>query len=153
MPRFRYSSILPAGLQTVYDFHSDTNNLALAQPWWAPVSKIIQDGPHQVGSKIEIHTGGPVKQRWLVRITEMVPPAKDAQKAWTIDEAEEGPFPVWKHQHLFETEKSGTKLSDCIQFQPPLGWFGWLLLPGIYLTFYLMFRARHQRTYSHFSSS
>ncbi|MEM1220891.1 MAG: SRPBCC family protein [Bacteroidota bacterium] len=61
-----------------------------------------------------------VYQHLTVRITEMERPH------FFVDEMVKGAFKGFRHQHLFEEEKGGTKMTDIFDYQSPLGWLGYL---------------------------
>lgn len=146
MPVFEQSVVIAAPVGKVFEFHTDTANLGRVQPVWASIKQFERKGNPGKGALLSIETGGPVSQRWQVVIEEWLPPEGDGTPARIVDRALEGPFPEWRHEHRFDPEGNGTRMTDRIVFQPPLRPIGWLLLPGIYVIFSLMFRARHQKT-------
>jgi ligand-binding SRPBCC domain-containing protein len=146
MPTFSLSCLLPADLETCFQFHQDFDNLPRVQPGWAPVHELKPDGPPRVGTRIELSCGHLVRQQWVVEIAEVHPPSQDQRAAWSVDRAILSPFPHWNHTHHFERVGNSTRMTDRIEFSPPFRWFGILLLPGIYLTFFCLFLQRHLKT-------
>jgi len=146
MPVFEMSVLIRADLEKVFKFHTDTANLGKVQPPWAAMKRFERTGEPGAGTVLSIETAGPVPQHWKVVIEEWMPPGQTGRPAHIVDRALEGPFPEWRHEHRFDPEGDATRMTDRITFQPPFRPLGWLLLPGIYVIFFLMFRARHQKT-------
>ncbi len=146
MPVFSLSCLLPTDLESAYQFHQRFENLPRVQPWWAPVIDVRPSGPPVPGTQIEVICGGLMRQEWLVGIEEVNPPTDAGAFAWSVDRAIRAPFPHWRHCHHFERAGNHTRMTDRVEFRPPLGPAGILLLPGIYLVFFLLFRHRHQHT-------
>lgn len=53
-----------------------------------------------------------------------------------IDEQVTGPFTTWRHAHLFEAEAEGTRMTDRIEYEAPLGFLG-RAVDGLFLNRYL----------------
>lgn len=53
--------------------------------------------------------------RMTSRITEFDPPHR------FVDQMVHGPFATFRHEHLFEPEAAGTRMTDVIDFTMPLG--------------------------------
>jgi ligand-binding SRPBCC domain-containing protein len=56
-----------------------------------------------------------VTWRMTSRIVEFDPPRR------FVDEMVRGPFTAFRHEHLFETDGAGTRMTDVISFRSPLG--------------------------------
>lgn len=41
-----------------------------------------------------------------------------------VDEQVRGPFHRFHHEHLFEPSDAGTEMTDIVEFEAPIGWFG-----------------------------
>ncbi|MDN5216940.1 SRPBCC family protein [Fulvivirgaceae bacterium BMA12] len=59
-----------------------------------------------------------ITQRLTTRITEFKRPA------YFVDEMEKGAFKRFRHEHIFETHHSGTKMIDKFDYDAPLGVLG-----------------------------
>jgi ligand-binding SRPBCC domain-containing protein len=60
----------------------------------------------------------------------------------------EGPFRRWHHTHRFQAVDGGTRLTDRVEYQLPLGraaGLSWIAWPG----FAAVFASRHRRTRRH----
>ncbi|HLZ95081.1 MAG TPA: SRPBCC family protein [Candidatus Dormibacteraeota bacterium] len=53
-----------------------------------------------------------------------------------VDEQVRGPFHRFRHEHLFEPDTQGTRMTDVVEFEAPAGWAGRIaerLVLGSYL--------------------
>ena len=76
----------------------------------------------ELGDEVEFegrHLG--VRQRLRARITALERPR------WFRDEMTRGAFAAFVHDHLFEATASGTRMTDRIRFEAPLGAIGRLV--------------------------
>jgi len=143
MPRFVYSSIIPAPVARVFAFHEQPDALERLTPPFAPARVIRRTGGILPGAIVELEVPlGPFKTRWLARHTEY---EKDRLFA---DVQDHGPFRRWVHHHRFEpVSPNECRLTDDIDFSLPGGplidflgaWFARLQLRR-------MFRYRHEAT-------
>jgi ligand-binding SRPBCC domain-containing protein len=107
-------------LDEVFDFFSRAGNLALLTP---PQMRFQMITPEPiamgVGTLIEyrlrVH-GLPL--RWISRIDEW-----DEGRRFA-DRQLRGPYKLWLHSHEFEAVPEGTKVSDHVRFELPLGLLG-----------------------------
>ena len=66
------------------------------------------------------------------------------------DEQIAGPFRYWKHEHRFEPENNGTRLTDSVEFRLPLSPLSdWLIGWVVKMQLRAMFRHRHEVTKQH----
>lgn len=147
MPVFQLSTHVPGPLAEVYAFHTDTRNLARLQPPGFSLARLELPpviGPGAVISLAVRFLG--ITQHWKVCLDELTPPHGRPARARVVDRALESPFGFWSHRHVFVEEEGGVEMTDVVDFDPPGGAAGWLLLPGCYLVLYLMFRFRHAAT-------
>ena len=143
MPRFVYSSVIPAPVEQVFAFHEQPDALERLTPPFAPVRVLRREGGIQPGAIVELEVPfGPFKRRWLARHTEY-----EKNRLFT-DVQESGPFRRWVHRHLFEpVSPRETRLTDDITFSLPGGPL--LDFPGAWfarLQLRRMFRYRHEAT-------
>ncbi|HEY9768763.1 MAG TPA: SRPBCC family protein [Coleofasciculaceae cyanobacterium] len=142
MLNFRYSSLINAPVETVWQFHERPDLLNLLTPPWQPVKIIRRQGGLGVGAKSEFRlslAGIPV--RWIATHIECVP------NSLFVDEQTDGPMESWVHRHEFMSEEGKTRLTDAIAYEIPGGFLAELIL-GWWVDARLqdMFRYRHQVT-------
>ena len=142
MLHFKYSSVINASVDKVWQFYERPDILQLLTPPWQPVEVIRREGGLGVGAISEFRINlGPVPVKWLAKHIECQP------NSLFVDEQIEGPMVSWTHQHLFEAVDRQTKLTDAISYELPGSWLAELLL-GWWVKARLsdMFRYRHQVT-------
>lgn len=130
---------LPAPIDEVWAFGSDPSNLASISPSFYGI-KVSSDGPTREGSRVEISMNPfnvPLNLKWVSLISEIVDTGPQRQ---FVDVAEKGPFPYWRHQHLFEEgdaqvsgersgatiklKEKGTWVKDRVEYEVPLSFVG-----------------------------
>ncbi|MDP2303702.1 MAG: SRPBCC family protein [Ignavibacteria bacterium] len=143
---FEKSVLIRTSKINLFEFHRDTNNLPKISPLFPKVKLIsISEFPLQNDSVIIIQLNFILfKIYWEIRITDFVFNEKIA------DIQIKGPFKFWKHYHIFTSVDEGTIITDRIDFIPPFGIIGKVLLPLIKLQLFLMFKLRHHKTKSLF---
>lgn len=151
---FEHASNLKTSAREVFDFHLYPKNLGKVNPPW--VRLLSLEGPEKVGPgallRLCVASFG-VPQRWEVRVVSVEDFAGTPAKAFILDEAVKGPFPFWRHLHEFWQAPDGTTgLVDRVEFLPPGGAAGVVLVPGIRLMLKKMFEARHEATKRIFES-
>ena len=142
MLKFKYSSLINASVEKVWQFHEREDILQLLTPPWQPVKIIRREGGLELDAVSEfLLLLGPVKVRWLARHVEY-----ERYKLFT-DQQVEGPMQQWIHRHKFESKNGQTRLTDEIQYEIPGGFLAEFLL-GWWVNSRLrdMFRYRHQVT-------
>lgn len=142
MLNFRYSSLIDASVETVWEFHERADILDLLTPPWQPVTIIRREGGLGVGAISEFRlslAGIPI--RWLATHIECEP------YRFFVDEQTIGPMVSWVHRHEFVSQAGKTQLTDAIAYEIPGGFLAELLL-GWWVDARLkdMFRYRHQVT-------
>ncbi len=110
---FQRTVWLPAGRDHIFDFFSRPENLQLVTPRWLDF-RILTPLPVEmkVGALFDYRIrlyGVPVT--WRAKITAWDPPRRfeDTQLA--------GPYTIWIHEHLFEPENGGTRMTDRIRYR------------------------------------
>jgi ligand-binding SRPBCC domain-containing protein len=107
-------------LDEVFEFFSSASNLELLTPSLMHF-EIVTPGPIAMapGTLIEyrlrVH-GIPI--RWISRIEEW------EQGRRFVDRQLKGPYKLWHHTHEFEEMPGGTKVSDSVRYELPLGVLG-----------------------------
>ncbi len=142
MLNFRYSSLVNASVETVWEFHERADILELLTPPWQPVTIIRREGGLGVGAISEFRlslAGIPI--RWLATHIEC-----EVYHLF-VDEQTEGPMVSWVHRHEFVAQDGKTELTDAIAYEIPGGFLAELLL-GWWVDARLkdMFHYRHQVT-------
>lgn len=153
MAVFERSTHLAVPFEDVWDFHSTVDGLVEATPGWLGLTVESVVGPDGepdpgelvVGSEVSLSVrplGVGPRQSWTSRITTRE--RGDGHGSFT-DEMVDGPFRRWRHTHRFAAEAGGTRLTDRVEYELPLGparALSGLAWPG----FEAMFAARHRRT-------
>jgi ligand-binding SRPBCC domain-containing protein len=149
MVSFRYSSLIDAPLEQVWEFHERPDILQLLTPPWQPVEVLRREGGLGIGAISEFRLWlGFIPINWLARHTECQP------YQYFIDTQVQGPMQSWVHRHQFSSEGEKTRLTDSIEYEilkgTPLEY--WL---GLWVNSRLeeMFRYRHQVTQKFTQSS
>lgn len=148
MLSFEYSTLIRAPLVKVWEFHERDDALNLLSP---PGTEVLsRKGKLETGARVEILVPlfGPVKARWLALHV-----AHERGKFF-VDEQIRGPFRYWRHEHRFEEEDGGTRLTDSIQFALPLAPMShWIAGWAVKLQLKAMFATRHEVTRRHCEES
>ncbi len=142
MLHFRYSSLIDAPVEAVWNFHERPDILQQLTPPWQPVEVIRREGGLDVGAITEFRLWlGPIPVQWLAVHTECIP-----YQLFT-DEQKQGPMESWVHRHQLSSEGGKTRLTDVITYSPPGGWLAENLLAGwVDSRLEDMFRYRHSVT-------
>jgi ligand-binding SRPBCC domain-containing protein len=146
---------LKADPKKVFEFHLHPKNLCRVNP---PGLRLLSlDAPEtiQEGSllRLKVSSWG-IPQKWEVVVREVRDFSGTPAKASILDEAVKGPFPLWRHLHEFWQAPDGsTGLVDRVEFLPPGGPAGVVLLPVIQLMLRKMFIKRQQATRRIFENS
>jgi ligand-binding SRPBCC domain-containing protein len=122
--KFVKESFIRASPERVFAFHEQPEALELLVPPWDK-SRIVEHADiSMLGSRtiIEARIFGPLTTRWIAEHTAYDPPRmfEDVQVG--------GPFRRWRHRHLIEPDNDGSILRDEIDYEPPAGLLGRLLL-------------------------
>ena len=145
---YEHATNLKTEARGVFEFHLHPKNIGKVNPAWIRV--LSMEGPERVTPgaylKLKVSSFG-LPQAWEVRVAAIEDFSGTPAKASILDEAVKGPFPFWRHLHEFWQAPDGTTgLVDRIEFLPPGGSMGAVLVPGIKLMLKKMFEARHQAT-------
>ena len=139
---------LKAPPREVFDFHLHPKNLSRINP--AGIRLLSLRGPEKIQTGSQLHlqvSSWGVPQTWDVVVREVRDFEGQPAKATILDEAVRGPFPFWRHLHEFWQAPDGsTGLADRVEFLPPGGAAGAVLVPAIKFMLGKMFEARHEAT-------
>lgn len=112
--RLQRTQWLPRSPEALFPFFGDAHNLEKITPPWlnfeilTPRGFEIKKGA-LIDYRIRLH-GIPV--RWKTEITEWDPPFS------FVDTQLQGPYRLWRHQHTFTAEGSGTRCDDVVEYYP-----------------------------------
>ncbi len=145
---YEHATNLKTAAREVFEFHLQPKNITRVSPPW--IRLVSLEGPERLAPeavlKLKVASFG-VPQDWEVRVMAVEDFTGTPAKALILDEAVKGPFPFWRHLHEFWQAPDGTTgLVDRIEFLPPGGAVGALLVPGIKLMLKKLFEARHAAT-------
>lgn len=145
---YEHATNLKTSAKAVFEFHLQPKNIARVNPPWIKVLSL--EGPERLAPgvvlKLRVSSFG-VPQSWEVRVAAVEDFGGTPAKASILDEAVQGPLPFWRHLHEFWQAPDGTTgLVDRVEFLPPGGPAGALLVPAIKLMLEKMFAARHEAT-------
>ena len=116
MLNFRYSSLIDASVEKVWQFHERPDILDLLTPPWQPVTIIRREGGLAVGAISEFRlslAGIPVP--WIATHIECEP------YHLFVDQQTKGLMESWVHRHEFTPENGMTRLTDTISYEIPGG--------------------------------
>jgi ligand-binding SRPBCC domain-containing protein len=140
--RFVQESVIEASVEEVFAFHERPDAFALLQPPWERSEILQPPSSLAVGTVVKLRTRvGPV---WVTIEAEHV--GYDKNRSFE-DVMRKGPFAQWHHKHLFLPNPRGCLLRDEIDYEPPLGVLGRLMVPiAVEPRLRKMFDYRHQVT-------
>ena len=113
---------LPKPIEDVFSFFSRPENLQEITPPWL--------GFHIIHADKELHTGSLIEYRlrvhglpmtWKSEISEWSPPNR------FVDTQLKGPYSLWRHEHSFTPQDSGTLIRDHVEYALPFGILGELV--------------------------
>ena len=117
MYKFESKTILNSTIENVFDFFCKAENLQKLTPPSLDF-KILSDIPIEMkkGALIDYRIklyGIPVT--WKTEITEWNPP-------FSFEDSQlNGPYKLWKHQHIFKSLGEKTEMTDIVNYNPK-GW-------------------------------
>jgi len=140
--KFEHSSIIHAPVQAVFDFHEHPDALERLLPPWERVQMVQPPTSLAVGTVVRLKQRmGPI---WISIESEHV---AYERHALFVDEMRKGPFARWRHEHRFVPEGEDCRLTDTIEYTPPLGLLGrWVNPVLIAPRLRKMFEYRHRIT-------
>lgn len=117
-----YQQQVPATGDAVWSFFSDPRNLSSITPGYMNF-RILNEEP--LG---EIYPGMVIRYKvspvmklplfWMTEITAV------RRFRLFVDVQRRGPYKLWHHQHLFEENDKGVKMTDIVNYELPLGPLG-----------------------------
>ncbi|MCB9703424.1 MAG: SRPBCC family protein [Myxococcales bacterium] len=140
--RFVRTLDLPVPVEILWAFHARPDAFALLQPPWEASEVIELPRSLEVGARARLRTRvGPL---WVVIEAEHV--AYEEGRSFT-DRMLRGPFRAWTHEHRCEPTPGGSRLTDAIDYEVPLGALGRIVGgPMVARRLDRMFAYRHEVT-------
>lgn len=122
------SQTIPASIDEVWKFFADPHNLAAITP--DAMNFSIESAPDRDLRlddviRYRLRIGG-IPIRWVSKITDWRPGVS------FVDLQLRGPYRRWRHLHAFEATSNGTRMTDEIEYELPMGWLG-ALVAGRYV--------------------
>lgn len=120
---------IPRGLDDVFRFFEDPNNLPRITPPWLDFKILAVNTNLNATSTGIINEGTTIdytlrwfgiKYRWRTLIASWEPGVK------FIDTQVRGPYILWHHTHNFEAINGGVRMIDRVRYRLPFGPFGML---------------------------
>lgn len=138
---FKYETTIDAPLSEVWDFFKSAENLTVITSF--PRIKLHSDPSTIEGNDIEMELNfGVVQKKWTAKILEV------KEEEYFIDKGIKLPFPFikWEHRHQFDSDGSGTKMTDIVNYQASI--------PNLFVTLVLrqMFAGRKKVLVEKFTS-
>ncbi len=125
MPLFQFTAeqLIPASIDTVWDFISSPKNLKEITPDYMGFDIMSKDLPEKMYAGMIIqYKVSPllgIKTTWVTEITHV------RDKEYFVDEQRVGPYNIWHHQHILSKQEYGSVLmKDIVSYQPPFGFLG-----------------------------
>lgn len=115
--RFEAHQLIPAQLDTVWDFFSDPKNLKIITPPYMKFEILTPVPDEMEAGLIIIYTVRPlwnIPMRWVAEITHIEP------KKFFVDEQRFGPYKFWHHRHTFTPVEKGVLMSDLVYYALPI---------------------------------
>ncbi len=149
--RYEGSVFVKGGVREVFAFHANPGNAARVAPTWARVLRVDAEGVAAVGGRVRLRVAAfGLPQEWVVRWEIVEPPRGDPVRARLVDVAERSPFAVWRHEHEFAAEGTGTRMTDRVEWELPFGVAGRMAAPVAAWVLRRMFAWRHRATAARF---
>ena len=141
MQTFIKSSYINCDIKSLFDFHTNTNNLTKITPPDIKVELLTKDFKPGISQIMKIKsTKYFIPMLWEVKIEKLDEPNL------LVDVAIKSPFAFWEHKHIFIKHENMCELKDVITFKIPFGILGNLLNGFVKKDLQSMFDFRHKIT-------
>lgn len=144
---FECSVNLPASREDAFAWHTRPGALERLVPPWEKVQILTSDGSVRDGAKVSMRVPyfGPLKKTWVAQHYGYL------EGVQFCDRQVHGPFAEFNHVHRFEEiDGQNSRLTDRIEFTPPLGLLGSLGCGMIFRRLKRAFAYRHRVLVSDF---
>jgi len=117
MQRYERSIVIAAPRERVFAFHEETANLLRISPPDLHTEILSIQGDSHLGRRVALRMTqfGFLRTTLVIEFVEYDPPRR------MVDVQRKGPFRRWRQERLFEEVREGTKLTDTVAFEAPLG--------------------------------
>jgi hypothetical protein len=117
---YRAEQFVPRPLDEVFEFFSRAQNLQQLTPPWLNFRILsVEPEPVREGTLIRYSLRWRIFPiHWMTRITDWQPPHR------FVDVQLKGPYKLWRHEHRFVAEATGTRITDEVHYELPLGILG-----------------------------
>lgn len=142
MARLERTCVITASPESVFEFHTDPQNLSKITPPLLTV-RATPNGDVGVGQTIsvDVRAMGVIRQQWLVWVSRFERPFV------LVDEMLRGPFTTWKQTRIIRSHHHGATLTDVVEYTVPFGVLGRIAdVLFIRMAVRLMFRQRQRAT-------
>ena len=120
--QFRRTQTVNRPIKEIWDFISDPRNLKIITPDYMGFDITSENVPDRMYEGMiisyEVSPIFGIKTKWVTEITHL------KENSYFVDEQRVGPYKIWHHQHMLESAKDGTLMTDIVSYQPPLGFLG-----------------------------
>lgn len=111
-----------ANIEDVWAFFSNPDNLKTITPTY--MNFRVTSPPHTgniypgqiITYKVSPLLG--ISLPWMTEISHVEPMKR------FVDEQRRGPYKIWHHQHIFESNTNGVLMTDIVHYQLPMYWLG-----------------------------
>ncbi|MDA3907456.1 MAG: hypothetical protein PF437_00055 [Sulfurimonas sp.] len=142
MSIYEKTSLIECGVDELFFFHLDSNNIKAISPKNIQVTLLNEDFVPKEGAILKLRT---VKNFipiiWEVKIEKL-----DAPNL-LVDIAMKSPFKYWKHSHIFtQKDENFCELKDIVEYSLPFGFMNSLFDIFVQYELKSMFEFRHKIT-------
>ena len=132
MKIFTFQSIqkLPVGINEVWEFISDPQNLKIITPPYMGFHILGGGDRKMYGGQIIQYKVSPIaglKTSWITEITHVKAPE------YFVDEQRFGPYDLWHHKHFLKEIEGGVEMEDIVDYKLPFGLIGRAMHPLVVL--------------------
>lgn len=122
MHQIKFTQQLNASVEEIWDFIKDPRNLEKITPAKMGFKITIAPTKEQMYPGMMIgYTVKPIfnlRMEWLTEITHV------HQLKYFVDEQRIGPYSIWHHEHILESNAKGVMMTDIITYRVPFGFIG-----------------------------
>ncbi len=116
MSRVERTTLIDSRTELVFQFHDDPRNLLKILPAYLRIDIVEVPKSLKRGSVLKYAMYvGPLRFDWTGEIVEYAAPSQ------FVDVQAAGPFQSYRHTHVFAPEGPGTRMTDIIEYELPLG--------------------------------
>ena len=117
------TQVLKTDIDTVWDFMSSPENLALITPQYMGFTILSdkEDIKKMYPGQIIHYYVTPImdiKMNWVTEITHVV------HHKYFVDEQRFGPYAFWHHKHFIKEVPGGIEMTDILHYKVPFGFIG-----------------------------